>query len=192
MSIDQWKKGLESIKEFIGPYRVQFVGGEPFVKRGFLDLLEFCHEQSIDFGVITNGSAFASDRVVRRFVAARPLKVDISVDGPTAEIHDRLRGVSGSLLSITAGIHKLLDIGRELGVQFPIRIKPTLNSVNFRAMPDLVTWAVEQGATTIDIQPMPRMDRRNKTRVVALRGGPRRPGAGNPGVAQFESRGSTS
>jgi len=33
-------------------------------------------------------------------------------------------------------------------------IKPTLNSVNFRAMPELVTWAVKHGATTIDIQPM--------------------------------------
>jgi MoaA/NifB/PqqE/SkfB family radical SAM enzyme len=55
-----------------------------------LDLLEFCHEHSIDFGVITNGSAFESERVIRRLVAARPLKVDISVDGPTAEIHDRL------------------------------------------------------------------------------------------------------
>jgi MoaA/NifB/PqqE/SkfB family radical SAM enzyme len=58
------------------------------------------------------------------------------------------------LSSITASIHKLIDIGRELGVQIPIRIKPTLNSVNFRAMPQILTWAVEQGATTIDIQPM--------------------------------------
>ena len=154
MSIDQWKKGLESIREFLGSYRVQFVGGEPFVKNGFLELLEFCRELSIDFGVITNGSAFASDRVVRRFVSARPLKVEISVDGPTAETHDRIRGVPGSLLSITVGIQKLRDASRELGVDLPIRIKPVLSALNFRAMPELVTWSIEQGATSIDIQPV--------------------------------------
>jgi MoaA/NifB/PqqE/SkfB family radical SAM enzyme len=154
MSIAQWEMVLASIKEFCGPYTIQFVGGEPFVKKGFLDLLEFCREQSIDFGVITNGSAFASDRVVGRFVAARPLKVDISVDGPTPEIHDRLRGIPGSLAAIVAGIRKLRDTRSALGVSFPIRIKPTLNSVNFRAMPDLVAWAVEEGATSIDIEPI--------------------------------------
>jgi MoaA/NifB/PqqE/SkfB family radical SAM enzyme len=154
ISIDQWMAALASIKEFLGPYTIQFVGGEPFVKKGFLDLLSFCRRESIDFGVITNGSAFVSKSVINRFVEAHPLKVEISVDGPTPEIHDRLRGIPGSLLSISAGIHRLLDTQRRLNIQFPLRIKATLNSVNFRAMPDLVTWAMEHGATTIDIEPI--------------------------------------
>ena len=153
MSIEQWKAALGSIKEFLGPYTIQFVGGEPFVKKGLLDLLEFCHEEAIDFGVITNGSAFASDRVVDRFVATRPLKVEISVDGPTPEVHDRLRGVPGSLECISSGIGKLRATQLRLGIGFPIRIKATLNSVNFRVMPDLVSWAVDHGANTIDIMP---------------------------------------
>jgi MoaA/NifB/PqqE/SkfB family radical SAM enzyme len=154
MSIVQWEMALASIKEFCGPYRIHFVGGEPFVKKGFLDLLEFCRERSIDFGVITNGSAFANEGVVSRFVAARPLKVDISVDGPTPDIHDRLRGYPGSLASIAADIGKLRDARHRLGVSFPIRIKATLNAVNFRSMTDLVTWAMEHGATSIDIEPI--------------------------------------
>ncbi|APW64175.1 radical SAM protein [Paludisphaera borealis] len=153
MSIEQWKNGLASVKEFIGRYRIQFAGGEPFVKKGFLDLLEFCRAEAIDFGVITNGSAFTNDRIVARFVSALPMKVEISVDGPTPEIHDRLRGVPGSLEAIEAGIRNLRRARREAGASFPIRIKPTLNSVNFRAMPDLVNWAVDQGATSIDIEP---------------------------------------
>lgn len=153
MTIDQWKRALASVKEFLGPYRIQFVGGEPFVKKGFLDLLEFCRAESIDFGVITNGSAFTGGRVVERFVAARPLKVEISVDGPTPAIHDRLRGVPGSLKAIEAGIGNLRRARAAASGSFPIRIKPTLNSVNFRAMPALVRWAVDQGATSIDVEP---------------------------------------
>jgi MoaA/NifB/PqqE/SkfB family radical SAM enzyme len=154
MSIEQWKVGLASIKEFVGPFTIQFVGGEPFVKRGFLDLLEFCREESIDFGVITNGSAFASGSVVRRLVAARPLKVEISVDGPTPEIHDRLRGIPGSLDRISTGIHTLKETQCGTGIRFPIRIKATLNAVNFRTMTNLVVWATDRGATTIDIEPI--------------------------------------
>ncbi len=154
MSIERWKAALASIKDFLGPYTIQFVGGEPFVKKGFLDILEFCRDESLDAGVITNGSAFAGERVADRFVAARPLKLEISVDGATPEIHDRLRGVPGSLERITAGLLRLGEARRRHAARFPIRIKATLNAVNFRSMPDLVTWAVERGVTSIDFEPI--------------------------------------
>jgi len=163
LSIDQWKAAFRSLKKFLGSYRVQFVGGEPFVKRGFLDLLEFCREESIDFGVITNGSAFASDRLVERFVKVGLLKVEISVDGPSPEIHDSLRGTPGSLAVISAGIRRLCDARQRLGIHFPIRIKATLNAVNFRSMPKLVEWAASHGATTIDIEPIREWTDESKT-----------------------------
>jgi MoaA/NifB/PqqE/SkfB family radical SAM enzyme len=154
MTIAQWQVALASLKEFLGPFTIQFSGGEPFLKKGFLDLLESCREQSIEFGVITNGSAFANPGLVSRLVASRPLKVDISVDGPTAEIHDRLRRVPGSLDAITRGIAALRAEQGRTGLRFPVRIKPTLNASNFRSMPALVSWAVDAGATSIDIQPI--------------------------------------
>lgn len=154
MSIDNWKTALASLKEFLGSYTIQFVGGEPFVKKGFLDLLEFCRDESIDAGVITNGSAFAGERIAERFVAARPLKLEISVDGATPEIHDRLRGAPGSLERISAGLMRLNEARRRHEARFPVRIKTTLNAVNFRSMPDIVTWAVDRGVTSIDIEPI--------------------------------------
>ena len=55
MSIDEWKGALASLKEFIGSYHIEFAGGEPYIKKGFIDLLEFCKEQYIHWGVTTNG-----------------------------------------------------------------------------------------------------------------------------------------
>jgi MoaA/NifB/PqqE/SkfB family radical SAM enzyme len=154
MTIEQWKEALASLKDFLGPYTIQFAGGEPFLKKGFLDLLKFCREQSIEFGLITNGFAFINPKVISTLVASRPLNVDVSVDGPTPEIHDRLRGVPGSLAAITRGIDALRAEQGRAGVRFPIRIKPTLNAWNFRSMPALVSWTVDVGATSIDIQPI--------------------------------------
>jgi len=154
MDIDQWKKAIASIREFLGVFRLEFIGGEPFVKKGLLDLLGYCHELGLDWGVATNGSAFADPRISDQFVAARPLKVNISVDGPTPEVHDRLRGIPGSLAQIAEGIANLRSAMGRLGHRFPIRIVLTLNALNFRHAPGLVDWVDKVGATSICINPM--------------------------------------
>jgi MoaA/NifB/PqqE/SkfB family radical SAM enzyme len=154
ITIQQWKDSLASVKDYLGAYTIQFSGGEPFVKKGFLDLLEFCRREAINFGLITNGSTLAIPRVASRLVATRPLKLDVSVDGPTPEIHDRLRGAPGSLDAIRRGINAVRAEQERAGVHFPVRIKPTINAVNFRSMPALVSWTVEVGASSIDFQPI--------------------------------------
>ena len=58
MTIEEWQKALLSLKEFVGPYHIEFSGGEPYIKKGFVDLIGFCHEHGINWGVTTNGSAF--------------------------------------------------------------------------------------------------------------------------------------
>ena len=149
MTIEQWQAALLSLKEFIGFFSIQFVGGEPFIKKGFLDLLEFCYKQDINWGAITNGSAF-NHQTVKKVVAARPLNIDISVDGSTAEIHDYVRGIPGSLDKITQGIGFLREERERLGLKFPIRIQPTVHLLNFRNLPRLVDWSQQVGATSIN------------------------------------------
>ncbi len=163
LSIDQWKESLASLKDFVGHYRLEFVGGEPFVKKGFLDLLEYCRDQQLDCGITTNGSAFVNDRVVDRVVATRPLKVDISMDGSTPSMHDRLRSAPGSFERISSGISKLRAEQAAQGIKFPIRIISTLNSINFRAMPDIVLWTMQIGANSIDVHPIREWTEESKT-----------------------------
>jgi radical SAM protein with 4Fe4S-binding SPASM domain len=153
MTIPEWREALLSLKDFVGPYVIQFGGGEPFVKRGFVDLVRFCHEQGIDWGVITNGSAF-SRSVVEAVVDSDPRNIDISVDAASAAVHDDVRGTPGSLAKITEGIGLLLQQCESVGRKFPIRIKPTVHLRNFRLLPDLVEWTINVGATTVDFSPV--------------------------------------
>ncbi|MBW4618326.1 MAG: radical SAM protein [Cyanosarcina radialis HA8281-LM2] len=153
MTIAQWQAALLSLKEFIGSYFIQFAGGEPFIKKGFVELLEFCRTQGINWGVITNGSTF-DRRTVERVVAAQPLKIDISVDSASSEIHDFARGVPGSLEKISQGIRFLREQKERQSLNFPIRIKPTVHKYNFRYLPELVEWSQQIGATSIDFAPV--------------------------------------
>lgn len=153
IGIDDWQRALASLHDFLGRYTIQFSGGEPFVKQGFVDLLEFCHRRGIRFGVITNGSAFTAS-VVDRIVRARPLNLDVSVDAARSDIHDTVRGKPGSLQAIEAGLRRLRDAKRRTGAEFPVRIKATVHAHNFRILPDLVRWVVDHGATCVDFKPL--------------------------------------
>src|SRR5262245_55865485 len=92
MTLGEWCDALTDLREFAGPCTVQFAGGEPFVFKPFLSLVEWCNANGIRWGVTTNGSAL-SKTTAKRVVSAKPLNVDVSVDGSSAGVHDASRGV---------------------------------------------------------------------------------------------------
>jgi len=153
MGLEDWQRALLSLREFVGSYVVNFVGGEPFIYRHFLELAAFCRGNDIGWGVITNGSAL-TESTVRRVVESRPVYFDVSVDGATSEIHDRARGVDGSLARVSRGIRMLVERRNASGQGFPIRIKPTVHRYNHGHLAELVDWAAAIGATSIDFSPV--------------------------------------
>jgi len=102
--------------------------------------------------VTTNGSAL-TPRNAAKVVAAHPFNVNVSVDAPDAEVHDYLRGSPGLFDRLSQGIRNLVAERDRQGVHFPIIIKPTINSKNFRYLPELVTWAEKMGGV-LYTQPM--------------------------------------
>jgi MoaA/NifB/PqqE/SkfB family radical SAM enzyme len=155
MSIDEWKSALLSVQDFVGNFSISFSGGEPYIKKGFLELLEFCNEVGIHGGVTTNGSAM-NEKNAKRTVEARPFNVNISCDAPNSEIQDYVRGYPGLFDTLSKGIGYLQKWQKELGIDFPIMIKPVVHAANFRILPELVDWAHDIGATAINFQPMDR------------------------------------
>lgn len=155
MTVEEWKKALLSIKDFVGEFFINFSGGEPFIKKGFVDLLAFCSQNGIHSGVTTNGSLIARE-TAEKVVAARPFNVNFSVDGPSADLHDYLRGFPGLFAKLSKGIEYLREECQKQGVKFPITVKPTVNRLNFRLLPEIVEWAQQIGATTVHIQPVNR------------------------------------
>jgi MoaA/NifB/PqqE/SkfB family radical SAM enzyme len=158
MSIEQWQDALGSLREFIGPYHVEFSGGEPFIKKGFLDLCRWCRDRDIQWGVTTNGSALAN-KVIAEVIDARPFNVNVSMDSHLPEIHDYARGVEGSFAKITRGIRELLAQRDAAGLDFPVILKPVVHRLNYTHLPAMVEWARGLGAAAINMQPLDRWSR---------------------------------
>jgi MoaA/NifB/PqqE/SkfB family radical SAM enzyme len=155
MTNAEWQKALLSIKDFVGTFSINFSGGEPFLRRDFTELLAWCNSNGINAGVTTNGSALTR-KIVERVVSAKPFNVNISVDAPTAEVHDYLRGAPGLFDKLSNGIRYLVEERERQGINFPITIKPTINAKNFRYLPAMLKWTQEIGATCMSPQPMNR------------------------------------
>jgi MoaA/NifB/PqqE/SkfB family radical SAM enzyme len=153
MTIEQWQNALLSIKDFVGEFSMNFSGGEPYIKKGFVDILSFAHDNGIHCGVTTNGFCMTRDNAAKT-VAARPFNVNMSLDAPNAELHDYLRGQPGLFDRLCKGIGYLREEQQKQGVKFPITIKPTFNRLNFRLMPELVELAQTLGATAVNFQPV--------------------------------------
>ena len=135
----------------------------------FLELVEFCHKSGIDWCCTTNGSALANQKIAKRIVAAEPLKIDISVDSASSDIHDKARGVDGSLSRIEEGLRLLASEKAKVRHQFPIRIKTTVHRLNASGLNDLVQWGKRHGATSIDFNHV-RLWRENEIQELSVAG----------------------
>ena len=97
----------------LGAKEFYFTGGEPFVHPAMLEIIE----ETLEHGpvtVLTTGTLFTRERVttLARLAAASryALELRVSLDGPSAAEHDRLRG-PGSFERALAGLRALTAAG---------------------------------------------------------------------------------
>jgi len=154
MSFDEWRAAISSLTELTSPLVIDFTGGEPTIHPHFLEIVEYCRSKRVDWFMTTNGSTLTKTRFVERLVATRPLKIDVSVDSALSPVHDRARGVAGSLARIEHGMRQLVLEQEKSGHKFPIRIKVTVHRLNARELAPVVRWAQSLGAASVDFNPV--------------------------------------
>lgn len=124
---DQWRQIAREAIEF-GIVEVVITGGEPLMRGELaLELVETFAEAGVGITLNSNGW-FLDDAIADRLAEVPGLVVDISIDGPTAEIHDAGRGVPGSWRRAIEAVDRL--IARDVGHQVVSVITP-------RALPEI-------------------------------------------------------
>ena len=82
-------------------FYVNIGGGEPTVRRDFWDLLDYATAHHVGVKFSTNGSRITPE-IAARLAANDYVDVQISLDGATSEINDRVRGLGSYDTAITA------------------------------------------------------------------------------------------
>jgi MoaA/NifB/PqqE/SkfB family radical SAM enzyme len=138
LTTDQWLSCIDQAID-LGVYFAIFTGGEILSRPDFLEIAEYALNRGVFFSLMTNGTRI-DVKMADAIQKLRPTKVEISLYGASAEIHDGITGVPGSFEKTVKGIELLRQRNVKVG------IKTTVMSGNR----DQVQWirniAVDLGA----------------------------------------------
>ncbi len=121
-----------------------FSGGEPLCRRDLFALMETARQQGIILALATNGTIIdrAKAEQIRESGVAR---VSVSLDGATAEVHDRMRQIPGAFDRALEGIRHLHEAG------VPLQINVTLTKQNVHQLEDVYNLAKSLSAVAVHV-----------------------------------------
>lgn len=116
-------------------------GGEPMVRDELvIQMCERIRAHGMDGRIQTNGVRFREEHF-ERLIKAQWKEVVFSLDGPTAEINDRIRS-AGSFANATSNLKKFSELRKKSGSSFPetfvTAVVTSTNYDKFDQMADLV------------------------------------------------------
>jgi radical SAM protein with 4Fe4S-binding SPASM domain len=121
-----------------------FSGGEPFCRQDLFHLVDKARQQGIIPALATNGTTINDDRA-RQIRDSGVARVSVSLDGATADVHDRMRQIPGAFDRAIAGIRHLHHYG------VPFQINVTLTKQNAGQLEDIYELARSLGAVAVHI-----------------------------------------
>lgn len=133
----QWFGFIDQAAD-LGAFFGGFTGGEILCRPDFLEIAGYAFRRGIFFHLQTNGTLIDRE-MARRIHDLQPTKVEVSIYGASAGVHDAITGVPGSFVKSL----KAVDLLHELGIR--LFIKTTVMSGNWRDVPALRRLADEHG-----------------------------------------------
>src|SRR5512139_1620489 len=109
----QGKALIDSVKE-LGSLLI-FTGGDPIKRRDLFELMEYARSIHVPIAITPSTTPTLTEEVVKRFADLGVTALGVSLDGPTAEIHDAFRNVPGTFARSQEALRWAREYG--LGVQ---------------------------------------------------------------------------
>jgi MoaA/NifB/PqqE/SkfB family radical SAM enzyme len=135
--INRLEKHREKINEAESIY---LTGGEPTLHPQFLDILKYL---TINFPkqrlkLLTNGRRFIYQNFTKEVLSLTDnFEIDMSLCGPTSEVHDSVTQVKGSFEQATKGLKNLLKNKKKGQI---VGIRTVLNKITYQHIPQTLSF----------------------------------------------------
>ena len=121
-----------------------FSGGEPFCRQDLFHLVGQARHSGLITALATNGTMIDEEQA-RRIHESGIARVSVSLDGATAEVHDRMRQIRGAFDRALAGIRHLREH------QVPFQVNVTLTKQNVGQLQEVYDLTRSLGAAALHI-----------------------------------------
>ena len=130
-------------------------GGEPMmVPDTTVRMMEIIKENKVTGRLVNNGTLWR-EKDIKRVVEIGWDNVIFSVDGATAEVNDKSRGVKGAFKKIVKNIKLFDQYKKELGTDIPIlEFSTVVSKFNYFQLGDIIKLAKKLGVQNITFEPV--------------------------------------
>lgn len=135
LTTDEVLRLLDDLRA-LGCEKVHFSGGELFLRPDALDLLGRAHALGMRVNLTTNGTVLPKERL-KALLALPPRSVTFSVDSPSADVHDAVRGQAGALKRTTKAIDGALRWRKR---KTRVRLNTVLSRRNLESLLGMSDW----------------------------------------------------
>lgn len=140
---------LKQLRDWVGTnFFVQIAGGEPLIYKGIFDIFKFCSDNGIVCKISTNGIAL-NEKICDKIIESKLPYLSVSMDSHIPAIHDKYRGVPGTLEKGINGIKYLAKNGN-----LTLGISSVLMKENVETFPETIEYFLSLPIHRLLIQPI--------------------------------------
>ncbi len=146
LTLNKIKEILDTTKA-MGGISVSIGGGEPLSRWDIVEIIKYAHHIGLLITLGTNGTLI--NREWAKILADLPIKIQLSLDGATENIHDSIRG-AGSFKKTMSGLNYLIEEGKG----DDIVIAYTVMKPNLHELPLIIDLAKRKGIRFMQFPPI--------------------------------------
>ena len=120
---EEGKALIDQIAEMRVPIFI-FTGGDPLKRPDLYDLIRYCDQKGVKVAVTPSATPLLTRDAIFKMKEAGVVRLGISLDGSTPEIHDKFRGLDGAWARTIQAIEWAGEAG------MPIQVHSTINRHN--------------------------------------------------------------
>ncbi len=136
---------IDELAKFPVKPLIVFTGGDPMMRNDLAEIVEYASRSGFRTAIAFSGTEKATKKRLEELKEAGIARIAISVDGSTADVHDRFRGVRGTFdMSM-----KIIENARAVGI--PFQINTTVTRENIYDLPNIAKLCIEKRATMWDV-----------------------------------------
>lgn len=143
LTLGEAKHFIDELVDYGKPILI-LTGGEPLVREDVFEIAQHGTDRGLRVVLATNGT-LVTQKVAHKMREAGIKRVSVSIDGSSAEIHDRFRGMPGSF---EASLHGIDEI-KKAGIEF--QVNTTITRHNIKEVTKIYDFALSIGAKALHI-----------------------------------------